>query len=63
MNQMERVESEDEFHRLTHLGIYHSITSLTKAMSNELVSSAHDCSDAGLAAAVAECCFGCDSGS
>jgi phosphoribosylformylglycinamidine synthase len=31
-------------------------------MSNELVSSAHDCSDAGLAAAVAECCFGCDSG-
>jgi len=27
-----------------------------------LVSSAHDCSDAGLAAAVAECCFGCDSG-
>jgi phosphoribosylformylglycinamidine synthase len=31
-------------------------------MSRELVSSAHDCSDAGLAAAVAECCFGCDSG-
>jgi phosphoribosylformylglycinamidine synthase len=31
-------------------------------MSNELVSSAHDCSDAGFAAAVAECCFGCNSG-
>ena len=31
-------------------------------MSRELISSAHDCSDAGLAAAVAECCFGCDSG-
>jgi phosphoribosylformylglycinamidine synthase len=31
-------------------------------MSNELISSAHDCSDAGLAAAVAECCFGCGSG-
>ena len=59
---MERVGLEDEFHRLTHLGnlsLYHS---LTKAMSNELVSSAHDCSDAGLAAAVAECVFGCDSG-
>ena len=42
-----------------NLLLYHS---LTKAMSNELVSSAHDCSDAGLAAAVAECCFGCDSG-
>ena len=42
-----------------NLSLYHS---LTKAMSNELVSSAHDCSDAGLAATVAECCFGCDSG-
>ena len=42
-----------------NLSLYHS---LTKAMSNELVSSAHDCSDAGFAAAVAECCFGCDSG-
>tara|TARA_B100000900_G_scaffold363288_1_gene337185 strand:- start:27396 stop:27767 length:372 start_codon:yes stop_codon:yes gene_type:complete len=31
-------------------------------MSKELVSSAHDCSDAGLAAAISECCFGCDSG-
>ena len=31
-------------------------------MSKRLVASAHDCSDAGLAAAVAECCFGCDSG-
>jgi len=42
-----------------NLSLYRS---LTKAMSNELISSAHDCSDAGLAAAVAECCFGCDSG-
>ena len=42
-----------------NLSLYRS---LTEAMSKELVSSAHDCSDAGLAAAVAECCFGCDSG-
>ena len=35
---------------------------LTAAMSEELVASAHDCSDGGLAAAVAECCFGSDSG-
>ncbi|MBK64480.1 MAG: phosphoribosylformylglycinamidine synthase [Euryarchaeota archaeon] len=42
-----------------NLSLYRS---LTKAMSNELISSAHDCSDAGLAAAVAECCFGCNSG-
>ncbi|MAV60190.1 MAG: phosphoribosylformylglycinamidine synthase [Marine Group II euryarchaeote MED-G38] len=42
-----------------NLSLYRS---LTKAMSKELVSSAHDCSDAGLAAAIAECCFGCDSG-
>tara|TARA_B100001758_G_scaffold247528_1_gene265757 strand:- start:5103 stop:8150 length:3048 start_codon:yes stop_codon:yes gene_type:complete len=42
-----------------NLSLYRS---LTKAMSNGLVSSAHDCSDAGLAAAIAECCFGCDSG-
>jgi phosphoribosylformylglycinamidine synthase len=42
-----------------NLSLYRS---LTKAMSNELISSAHDCSDAGLAAAVAECCFGCGSG-
>ena len=33
---------------------------LTAAMSKELVRSAHDCSDGGLATAVAECCFGCD---
>ena len=42
-----------------NLSLYRS---LTEAMSKELVSSAHDCSDAGLAAAIAECCFGCDSG-
>ena len=35
---------------------------LTAAMSEGLVASAHDCSDGGLAAAVAECCFGSDSG-
>jgi len=35
---------------------------LTTAMSEGLVASAHDCSDGGLAAAVAECCFGSDSG-
>ena len=33
---------------------------LTAAMSEGLVRSAHDCSDGGLAVAVAECCFGCD---
>jgi phosphoribosylformylglycinamidine synthase len=42
-----------------NLSLYRSLTS---AMSKELVASAHDCSDAGLAAALAECCFGCDSG-
>jgi phosphoribosylformylglycinamidine synthase len=42
-----------------NLSLYRS---LTDSMSKGLVSSAHDCSDAGLAAAVAECCFGCDSG-
>jgi phosphoribosylformylglycinamidine synthase len=31
-------------------------------MSRELVASAHDCSDGGLAVALAECCFGSDSG-
>ena len=36
--------------------------SLTAAMSQGLVASAHDCSDGGLAAALAECCFGADSG-
>ncbi|MED5486535.1 MAG: AIR synthase-related protein [Candidatus Thermoplasmatota archaeon] len=35
---------------------------LTKAMDEELVRSAHDCSDGGLATAIAECCFGCDGG-
>ena len=33
---------------------------LTAAMGEGLVRSAHDCSDGGLAVAVAECCFGCD---
>ena len=35
---------------------------LTSAMGEGLVSSAHDCSDGGLAVALAECCFGSDSG-
>ena len=35
---------------------------LTSAMSDSLVASAHDCSDGGLAVALAECCFGSDSG-
>ncbi len=35
---------------------------LTAAMSEGLVASAHDCSDGGLSAALAECCFGSDSG-
>ena len=36
--------------------------SLTSAMREGLVASAHDCSDGGLAVALAECCFGSDSG-
>jgi len=35
---------------------------LTAAMGEGLVASAHDCSDGGLAVALAECCFGSDSG-
>ena len=35
---------------------------LTTAMGEGLIASAHDCSDGGLAAAVAECCFGVDAG-
>ncbi len=35
---------------------------LTEAMQKELVVSAHDCSDGGLAVAISECCFGSDSG-
>ncbi len=35
---------------------------LTGAMREGLVASAHDCSDGGLAVALAECCFGSDSG-
>jgi phosphoribosylformylglycinamidine synthase len=31
-------------------------------MQKELVASAHDCSDGGLAVAISECCFGSDSG-
>ena len=37
-------------------------TALTNAMRQSLVRSAHDCSDGGLAPALAECCFGADSG-
>ena len=40
-----------------NLGMYRA---LTGAMDQGLVRSAHDCSDGGLAVAVAECCFGCD---
>ena len=35
---------------------------LTEAMSQGLVASAHDCSDGGLAVALAECCFGSGTG-
>ena len=35
---------------------------LTSAMSEGMVSSAHDCSDGGLAVALAECCFGSGTG-
>tara|TARA_Y100001960_G_C14298144_1_gene644775 strand:- start:284 stop:685 length:402 start_codon:yes stop_codon:yes gene_type:complete len=35
---------------------------LTSSMKRGLVSSAHDCSDGGLAVTLAECCFGSDSG-
>ena len=35
---------------------------LTKAMHSGLVESAHDCSDGGLSVAIAESCFGIDSG-
>ena len=40
-----------------NLALYRALTS---AMGEGLVRSAHDCSDGGLAVAVAECCFGCD---
>ena len=36
--------------------------SLTSAMRDKLVASAHDCSDGGLASALAESCFGADKG-
>tara|TARA_B100001758_G_scaffold42247_1_gene33371 strand:- start:6686 stop:7327 length:642 start_codon:yes stop_codon:yes gene_type:complete len=42
-----------------NLALYRALTS---AMSEGLVRSAHDCSDGGLATAIAECCFGCDGG-
>ena len=42
-----------------NLAMYRSLTS---AMRHGLVASAHDCSDGGLATALAECCFGADSG-
>ena len=35
---------------------------LTGAMHSDLVASAHDCSDGGLAVSLSECCFGSDSG-
>tara|TARA_B100001142_G_scaffold117629_1_gene119819 strand:- start:176 stop:3205 length:3030 start_codon:yes stop_codon:yes gene_type:complete len=42
-----------------NLAMYRALTS---AMRESLVRSAHDCSDGGLATALAECCFGADSG-
>jgi len=42
-----------------NLGAYRA---LTAAMRNSLVASAHDCSDGGLASALAESCFGVDAG-
>jgi phosphoribosylformylglycinamidine synthase len=42
-----------------NLAMYRALTS---AMSEGLVASAHDCSDGGLAVALAECCFGAGSG-
>jgi len=42
-----------------NLALYRSITS---AMDEGLIRSAHDCSDGGLAVTIAECCFGCGGG-
>jgi len=42
-----------------NLGLYKA---LTTAMGAELVASAHDCSDGGLATTLAESCFGADAG-
>ena len=42
-----------------NMGVYRAITS---AMEERLISSAHDCSDGGLAVALAESCFGAASG-
>ncbi len=42
-----------------NMSVYRALTS---SMKRGLVSSAHDCSDGGLAVALAECCFGSDSG-
>ena len=48
-----------EIDPLRNLAMYRA---LTGAMQKELVASAHDCSDGGLAVAISECCFGSDSG-
>ena len=42
-----------------NMAVYRALSS---AMGDELVASAHDCSDGGLAVTLAECCFGSDSG-
>ena len=42
-----------------NMAVYRALTS---AMEKGLVASAHDCSDGGLAVALAECCFGSDTG-
>ena len=52
-------ESVPDIDTSRNLAMYRA---LTHAMSESLVASAHDCSDGGLAVALAECCFGSDSG-
>ena len=42
-----------------NISLYRAIVS---AMDKSLISSAHDCSDGGLAVSLAECCFGSDTG-
>ena len=42
-----------------NMAVYRALSS---AMEKGLVASAHDCSDGGLAVALAECCFGSDTG-
>ena len=51
--------SVPEIDTTRNLAMYRALTS---AMRESLVRSAHDCSDGGLATALAECCFGADSG-